>query len=104
MPASLAHVSPSTPMGANLIADGATFRVWAPNATSVHVLGSFNGFTARDAEALVRDDRGYWHGFIPGVADRDTYKYWITGPAGSGWKRDPYARELLEPNWDCVVR
>jgi len=32
------------------------------------------------------------------------YKYWITGPAGSGWKRDPYARELLEPNWDCIVR
>jgi 1,4-alpha-glucan branching enzyme len=91
-------------MGANLIADGATFRVWAPNATAVHVRGSFNGFTLRDDAALIRGDLGYWHGFIPGVTDRATYKYWITGPAGSGWKRDPYARELIEPEWDCAVR
>jgi 1,4-alpha-glucan branching enzyme len=104
MPASLAHISPNTPMGANLIADGATFRVWAPNATAVHVRGSFNGFTLRDDAALIRGDLGYWHGFIHGVTDRATYKYWITGPAGSGWKRDPYARELIEPEWDCAVR
>jgi len=104
MPASLDHVTPSTPMGANLIADGATFRVWAPNATAVHVRGSFNGFTVRDDAALVRGDGGYWHGFIRGVSDRATYKYWISGADGPGWKRDPYARELLEPNWDCVVR
>ena len=91
-------------MGANLIADGATFRVWAPNATAVHVMGSFNGFTEREDAALVRGDLGCWHGFIQGVTDRAAYKFWITGPAGSGWKRDPYARELLEPNWDCVVR
>ena len=91
-------------MGANLAADGATFRVWAPNATAVHVKASFNGFAERDDCALVRGDLGYWHGFIAGVADGARYKYWITGPAGPGWKRDPYARELLGPNWDCVVR
>src|SRR6476659_9856976 len=104
MPASLAHITTNTPMGANLIADGATFRVWAPNATSVHVGGSVNGFIRRQDAALVKDDRGYWQGFIQGVTDRATYKYWITGPAGAGWKRDPYARELLEPDWDSVVR
>ena len=91
-------------MGATLVAGGATFRVWAPNATAVHVRGSFNGFTIREDASLVRDGDGHWRGFIPGVADRAAYKYWVTGPAGAGWKRDPYARELLEPNWDCVVR
>jgi 1,4-alpha-glucan branching enzyme len=91
-------------MGVNIVADGATFRVWAPNATTVHVRGSFNGFTVQEDAALVRGDLGYWHGFIRGVRDRDTYKYWINGSSGSGWKRDPYARELLEPDWDCVVR
>ena len=37
MPASLDHIHQGTPMGANLVAGGATFRVWAPNARSVHV-------------------------------------------------------------------
>jgi 1,4-alpha-glucan branching enzyme len=104
MPASVTHITADTPMGATLVADGATFRVWAPHASAVHVGGSFNGFTPAEESSLVPGALGYWHGFIPGVADRDTYKYWVTGPAGAGWKRDPYARELLEPNWDCVVR
>jgi 1,4-alpha-glucan branching enzyme len=91
-------------MGATLVSGGATFRVWAPNATSVHVRGSFNGFAVREDASLVKGNAGYWHGFIAGVADRDTYKFWVAGPAGAGWKRDPYARELSEPNWDCNVR
>jgi 1,4-alpha-glucan branching enzyme len=103
MPASLEHITSQTPMGANLMAGGATFRVWAPNATALHVLGSFNGFTKRDDAALVKDG-GYWLGFIHGINDRDTYKFCVSGTAGEGWKRDPYARELLEPNWDCLVR
>jgi len=104
MAASLLHVSPSTPMGANLAAGGATFRVWAPNATAIHVRGSFNGFTIRDDARLVDAGGGHWHGFIDGVSEGDRYKYWVTGQAGPGWKRDPYARELLEPDWDCIVR
>jgi 1,4-alpha-glucan branching enzyme len=91
-------------MGANLVADGATFRVWAPSASAVHVRGSFNGFAVREDAALIRAGGGHWHGFLRGISDGATYKYWITGPAGPGWKRDPYARELREPDWDCVVR
>src|SRR4029079_1927524 len=83
VPASLQHITASTPMGANLVADGATFRVWAPNATSVNVRGRFNQFAVRDAALLV-NDAGYWHGFIAGVAEGATYKYWVTGPAGPG--------------------
>jgi 1,4-alpha-glucan branching enzyme len=103
MPASLEHTS-SSPMGAIMVGTGATFRVWAPNATTVHVRGSFNDFTIQDNALLVKGDSGYWSGFIDGIGDGDTYKYWVSGPAGAGWKRDPYARELREPNWDCVVR
>lgn len=91
-------------MGATIANGGATFRVWAPNATSVYVRGSFNGFAIQDSARLVKGGGGYWHGFIAGVADGDFYKYWITGPAGAGWKRDPYARELGGADWDSVVR
>src|SRR5437870_5106924 len=104
MPASLNHIDAFTPMGANLAPGGATFRVWAPNATAVHVRGSFNNLEIRDDALLIKGASGYWHGFIAGVAEFSTYKFWITGPAGPGWKRDPYARELREPNWSCVVR
>ena len=48
MPASLEHIDSQTPMGATLVADGATFRVWAPNASAVQVRGAFNGFADTD--------------------------------------------------------
>ena len=50
MPASLDHIHPGTPMGANLMADGATFRVWAPHARSVHVIGDFNDRQRNDSQ------------------------------------------------------
>jgi 1,4-alpha-glucan branching enzyme len=104
MPASLKNIDPGTPMGANLVGDGATFRTWAPNASAVCVLGDFNGFTARDDAALVPDGNGHWRGFIAGVTDGQHYKYWIAGPDGGGYKRDPYAREVDGPTLNCIVR
>ena len=40
---SQAFIRPDTPMGATLVGGGATFRVWAPRAMSVHVAGAFAG-------------------------------------------------------------
>lgn len=105
MPASLDHIHPGTPMGANLIAGGATFRVWAPGAHSIHVIGDFNNRELNDAGLLNRDDRGHWMGFIPGVRDRHRYMFYVVGDGGKDPKRDPYARELQAPfPGECVVR
>ncbi len=105
MPASLDHIHPNTPMGANLIADGATFRVWAPNARTVHVIGDFNDRRRDDASLLSRDEHGHWLGFIPGVRDRQRYIFYIVGEGSEGPKRDPYARELEIPfPSDCIIR
>src|ERR1700743_1002359 len=79
-------------MGANLVADGATFRTWAPNATSVSVLGDFNDFTVRDDATLVPDGRGHWLGFIRGVTEGQKYKFCISGDDGPGPNRGPDAR------------
>jgi 1,4-alpha-glucan branching enzyme len=105
MPASLDHVDGGTPMGATLIADGATFRVWAPHARTVHVLGDFNDRIRNDANLLTRDDAGHWRGFFSGARDRDRYCFYVVGDGSEGSKRDPYARELGAPfPSECIIR
>lgn len=105
MPASLEHIHAGTPMGANLVAGGATFRVWAPGARSVHVIGDFNGRQRSDASLLNRGAEGHWLGFVPGVRDRQRYLFHVAGEGSEGSKRDPYARELQIPfPSDCIVR
>ena len=113
MPASQDHITPATRMGANLVADGATFRVWAPAARAVYINGHFGGVD-RFSEVLTNDGNGFWAGFIPGVKEGDRYKFYVVGRGHSGFKRDPYARELTTPQdfpgtkefpaCDCVVR
>ena len=95
MPASLERISDSTPMGANLTDSGATFRVWAPHARRVHAC--VNGTAADDTNLLTLDQAGHWRGFLPGVQDRDRYKFFVVGDGSSGPKRDPFARELATP-------
>lgn len=98
------HLGADTPMGATLIANGATFRVWAPNAHEVHVLGDFIGWDPTLVTCLQRADGGHWWGFVPGARDRQAYKFWIVGDAGGGWKRDPYAHELDWRAGNCILR
>ena len=84
-------------MGANLIGDGATFRVWAPRATHVYVaLGGADEYQPRPQDELLKNPAtGHWTGFFPGVADGTHYRFFVVGPAaGPGFKRDPWAREL----------
>ncbi len=79
MPAPLLHVDSGTPMGANLIADGATFRVWAPNARAVYVVGDFNDRRRDDESLLQRDQAGHWHEVFNG----NVYENWVN-PHASG--------------------
>ena len=47
-------------MGANPRVDGVAFRVWAPHADAVFVIGSFNDW-AEDAAPIAREDGGIWY-------------------------------------------
>ena len=107
------HLDSSTPMGANLVADGATFRVWAPAALEVYVVLGDSGSSAPSqwrkcpGDLLVKDGAGYWGGFVPGVKDGDEYRFYVVGQGSEGFKRDPYARELQMdgyPDCNCIVR
>src|SRR5882724_5825133 len=85
----------TAPMGANLTDWGATFRVWAPQASAVSVRGTFNSWSD---QALTKSPDGYWFTYVPGVKEGDQYKVFVSGEGSTGYKRDPHARSLtFEP-------
>jgi 1,4-alpha-glucan branching enzyme len=105
------NIDPNTPMGATLVAGGATFRVWAPRAVEVYINGTFGGVPQWDQshdQLMARDSNGYWSGFVAGASDADPYKFYVVGTGSFGYKRDPYARELADdvpfPYCNCVLR
>ena len=81
---------------------GVTFRVWAPNATSVYVPGTFNGWSTT-ATPLVEEQTngavdGVWSADVAGVTNLSQYKYYINNPyVSNNWKHDPRSRWVTNP-------
>ena len=70
---------------------GYMFRVWAPRAKAVSVVGDFN-FWDTEAHPMHKITDGIWEVFIPGGKPFDTYKFAVTGQDGNlRYKADPYA-------------
>lgn len=71
--------------------DGYIFRVWAPNAPLVSIIGDFNGWDIH-ATPMTRLEGGIWELFVPGLQRYDCYQYAVHSPDGSGFvgKADPY--------------
>ena len=59
--------------------DGVVFRVWAPNALSVSVVGNFNDWN-KTADFMYKIDNEVWELFIEGMKPYDIYKYCIETP------------------------
>ena len=71
--------------------EGYLFRLWAPNAARVSVVGDFCAWDA-SAFPMARGEHGLWERFIPGLKQFDTYKYAVTSAQGKTvLKADPYA-------------
>ncbi len=72
---------------------GVVFRVWAPNAAAVSVVGDFNYWNPEANPMGKISDAGVWECFIPNVVgEYDNYKYCIDTPWGERiYKCDPYA-------------
>ena len=70
---------------------GYTFRVWAPHAAEVSVVGDFNRWE-EETNPLSPIGGGLWEGFVPGLDRYDIYKYSIRTKDGRTLlKADPYA-------------
>ncbi len=78
-------------MGCHKIKEGFIFRVWAPNAAGVCLVGSFNNW---DISACPMHSIGYgvWEATVKNVNVYDEYKYYIKKQDGGFvYKSDPYA-------------
>jgi 1,4-alpha-glucan branching enzyme len=74
--------------------DGATsFRVWAPNASRVSVVGDFNNWNP-EAHILDREDDGVWHREVQGAVVGNQYQFEIVNGEQRLRKNDAYARQI----------
>lgn len=71
--------------------NGVTFRVWAPKALSVSLVGDFNEWDSEASPMKKISDTGIWEVFIAGIEKYDIYKYAIrTYSDKIVLKADPY--------------
>ena len=71
---------------------GVLFRVWAPNAKSVSVVGDFNNWDVNASKMHLIDNNGVWEIFIKNLTVFTNYKYAIkTSKNKYLYKADPYA-------------
>ena len=57
--------------------DGTLFRVWAPAARRVSVIGNFNSWDGRVHQMRSLENSGIWEIFIPGITENEIYKFEI---------------------------
>ena len=89
-------------MGAILTDSGTGFRVWAPNANRVRVIGTFNGWNDT-AHELNSEGNGYWYCFAEGAKAGDEYKFVINNGDQQLYKNDPYAQKVTNSVGNSVI-
>ena len=84
--------------GLHRTADGWIFREWAPNATDIFLIGTFNNWTQSDAFRLGRRDNGVWEISLPADAIHhgDLYKLHIYWEGGNGERIPSYATRVVQ--------
>ena len=78
---------------------GYVFRVWAPRAERVSVIGDFNSWNTESHIMQRMIDGETFELFIPGLKQFDTYKYCVLTRDGRMlYKADPYAYHAETPD------
>ena len=80
-------------------APGVRFSVWAPNASSVSIVGDFNGWDRRRHPMRLRHRAGVWELFVPRIGAGERYKFAIVDRDGHELplKADPMAFRAEAP-------
>lgn len=91
-------------LGAHVEADGVTFRVFAPAATNISVMGDFNGWQETQMNRVYNGQ--FWECKISNAEPGMIYKYRIYKNNGEVTdKCDPYGYGMeLRPKWGSIIR
>ena len=89
-------------MGAVPHAAGVVFRVWAPHARRVAVIGSFNDWSG-EKHPMQAEEKGYWYVDVAEAKTGDQYKFLLTTEQGELKRIDPYAREVTSSVGNAII-
>lgn len=90
------------PLGSTLVDDGVVFKVWAPHADRVSVIGTFNDWDASE-HALESVGEGNWRIIVPEAKAGDEYKFEIYNGGQTLQRIDPYARAVTNSVGNGIV-
>ena len=90
-------------LGAHVSSAGTIFRVFAPAARRIEVIGEFNDWKGTEMSKIY--DGNFWECEIPGARHGQMYKYRIYGGDGTIYDRaDPYAfTAQLRPETASII-
>lgn len=89
-------------MGAIPFESGTSFRVWAPNATSVNVAGQFNNWSSTNAP-MQSEGNGNWSLAFRNANAGQEYKYVIKNGASTLWKMDARSLQVRHSTGNSVI-
>jgi 1,4-alpha-glucan branching enzyme len=98
----MSHATKIEGMGAMPHAGGVAFRVWAPHAQRVSVIGSFNDWNG-NTHPMHAEAHGYWYANVAQAQVGDEYKFLLTTEQGALHRIDPYAREVTNSVGNAIV-
>jgi len=89
-------------MGAMLHSQGVAFRLWAPHAQRVSVIGSFNNWDAA-VHPMKAEKNGNWYADVAEAHAGDQYRFHLVTPDGEFKRIDPYAHEVTNSLGNAIV-
>ncbi len=89
-------------MGASPHAGGVSFRLWAPHAQRVSVIGSFNGWDG-STHPMHAGENGCWYADVAEARVGDQYKFLLSTEHGELHRVDPYARAVTSSVGNAIV-
>ena len=77
---------------------GWIFREWAPNATAIYLIGTFNNWQKCEEYKLTRIANGVWEIILPSekLNHQDLYKLWVEWNGGCGERIPAWTRRAVQ--------
>lgn len=94
--------TPKAGMGPIAHEKGTTFRVWAPHADAVFVIGDFNDWK-EDATPLNHEVDGYWSIDVTGARPGQEFRYVIVNGKQRLHRLDPYSRQVTSSVGNSII-